>query len=480
MVEVAITMPKVRTRFAPSPTGNLHIGGVRTALFSWLYAQKHQGEFILRIEDTDTVRSTQASTDAILKNLSWLGICPTDSPIFQSQRLSRYRHIAQQLVQSGHAYYCDCDQQRLETLRANQKKQNLKPQYDRKCRERELCPNGNQNYVIRFKTPIDGEIIFEDAVYGAINVQNKELDDLIILRGDGSPTYNFAVVVDDIDNQISHIIRGDDHLSNTSRQIHLYRILNASIPQFAHCPMILGNDGKRLSKRHGATDIGTYREQGFLPIALLNYLVRLGWSHGDQEVFSLEEMMALFDLDAINRASPKFDLNKLLWVNAQQLKQVPNQQLTTAYQEQLTQLKIKHNTPINYRSIIALYCERYPTLAQIAEESAFLFQRPKWQSDDPLYQQYIQPNQHLLSDLKHTLNTIATENWQAASIQQMLKSMLKKHTLKMPQLGMPMRVALSGKSHTPDISQIATLLGKQEALLRLEVATTEPKKKSSP
>ena len=457
----------VRTRFAPSPTGNLHIGGVRTALFSWLYAKKHQGEFILRVEDTDTKRSTQQSTDAILQNLDWLGLNPTHAPIFQSHRLEHYQRVAKQLVASGHAYYCDCDEERLDKLRAMQKAQNLKPQYDRKCRDRNLTPEDGKNYVIRFKTPTQGQVQFNDAVYGNNIVNNTELDDLIIIRSDGSPTYNFAVVLDDIDNQITHVIRGDDHLNNTSRQIHLYNILKTPTPQFAHCPMVLGHDGKRLSKRHGATDVGSYREQGFLPSAVLNYLVRLGWSYGDQEIFSVEEMIELFDLKDINRASPKFDTDKFLWVNQQQLKNAPKEQIMQGYEEQLAALNLKNIYNLDLQKILNLYAERFHTLQQIATESAFLFKEIEWHKNDELYQQHIVANQNTLLLIEEALKQLSSQQWQAENLMQILKDISKNNNLKMFQVGMPFRIALSGQKNTPDISHIAAILGKEQTLIRL-------------
>lgn len=460
-------MSNVRTRFAPSPTGNLHIGGVRTALFSWLYAKKHQGEFILRIEDTDTQRSTEQSTHAILKNLAWLGITPTHAPIFQSDRIGHYQQMAEQLVESNQAYYCDCSETRLEQLRTAQKQQGLKPQYDRQCRERHLKPEQGKNTVIRLKTPIEGETSFHDSVYGNIKVQNKELDDLIIIRSDGSPTYNFAVVLDDIENKITHIIRGDDHINNTARQLHLYHLFDAPIPVFAHCPMVLGHDGKRLSKRHGATDVGSYRTQGFLPIAVLNYLIRLGWSSGDQELFSLEEMIELFDLNGINRASPKFDSDKFLWINQQQLHMAPKQQILTGYHEQLNALAINNTHSLNSKKIIDIYAKHLPTLQEIAQESAFLFRSITWQGDEALYQEFIAPNQDTLTFLYQALSEITDTDWHAEYIMQTIKHISKTHQLKMPQVGMPLRIALSGKKSTPDIAKIASLLGKKETLCRL-------------
>ncbi|MEM8685318.1 MAG: glutamate--tRNA ligase, partial [Pseudomonadota bacterium] len=304
----------VRTRFAPSPTGVLHIGGVRTALFCYLYARRHGGEFILRIEDTDRERSTQASVDAILEGMNWLGLDHDEGPYFQMQRFDRYRQVLDEWLESGHAYYCYCTREELDAMREQQRAAGLKPRYDGRWRDKSERREG-VDPVIRFRNPIEGQVVFNDAVRGMVAVDNDELDDLIIARSDGTPTYNFTVIVDDADMAISHVIRGDDHLSNTPRQINMFTALGAEPPSYAHVPMILGADGSRLSKRHGAVNVIDYREKGFLPEALLNYLVRLGWSHGDQEIFSMDEMIALFDLKDVNAAASTFNPEKLEWLN---------------------------------------------------------------------------------------------------------------------------------------------------------------------
>ncbi len=304
----------VRTRFAPSPTGFLHVGGVRTALFSWLYAKHHQGQFILRVEDTDRERSTESSVQAILDGMDWLGLHPDEGPFYQTQRYQRYQEVIQQLLEQGDAYKCYCSKERLESLRQDQMEHKQKPRYDGKCRNLEMSES-ESDYVIRFKNPLEGLVSFQDQVYGEIEIRNQELDDFIIQRTDKHPTYNFAVVVDDWDMQISHIIRGDDHINNTPRQINLFKALKAPIPTFAHLPMILGEDGKRLSKRHGAVGVLQFKEEGILPHALLNYLVRLGWAHGDQEIFSLDEMVQLFSFKNVSRGASSFNYEKLYWLN---------------------------------------------------------------------------------------------------------------------------------------------------------------------
>ncbi|MGB5398119.1 MAG: glutamate--tRNA ligase, partial [Gammaproteobacteria bacterium] len=308
-------MTTVRTRFAPSPTGYLHIGGARTALFSWLYARKLGGTFVLRIEDTDRERSTQASVDVILQGMEWLGLDHDEGPFYQTQRFERYREVIDQLIESGHAYHCDCSRERLDKLREQQMADKQKPRYDGCCRERELAPNDRT--VVRFKNPLDGDVIIDDKVKGRVVINNRELDDLVIARPDGTPTYNFTVVVDDWDMNISHVIRGDDHLNNTPRQINILNALGAKLPVYAHVPMILGADGKRLSKRHGAVSVLQYRDEGYLPEALMNYLVRLGWSHGDQEIFSRAEMIEFFDISNVNSAASTFNPDKLIWLNQQ-------------------------------------------------------------------------------------------------------------------------------------------------------------------
>ncbi|HEY4368735.1 MAG TPA: glutamate--tRNA ligase, partial [Steroidobacteraceae bacterium] len=308
----------IRTRFAPSPTGLLHIGGVRTALFSWLYARRHGGTFVLRIEDTDRERSTDAATQVILDGMEWLGLQADEGPFYQSRRMDRYREVLAQFLQDGHAYHCYCTREELAEMRSKQEAAKQKPRYDGTCRNR-TEPRAGVNPVVRFKNPVDGNVLVEDVIHGNVVFENTELDDLIIARSDGTPTYNFCVVVDDMDMKITHVIRGDDHLNNTPRQINMLRALGATTPVYAHVPMILGADGAKLSKRHGAVSVLQYREEGYLPEALLNYLVRLGWSHGDQEIFTLEQMAELFDIADVNKSASAFNADKLLWINQQHI-----------------------------------------------------------------------------------------------------------------------------------------------------------------
>src|SRR5687768_6829214 len=311
----------IRTRFAPSPTGYLHIGGARTALFSWAYARRHGGKFVLRIEDTDLERSTAESTQAILDGMAWLGLDYDEGPFYQMQRLARYHEVADRLLRAGNAYYCYCSKEELDAMREQQRAAGLKPRYDGRWRHSKETPPAGVKPVVRLKNPIDGAVAFNDLVKGEIIVANSELDDLVLLRADGVPTYNFGVVIDDLDMNITHVIRGDDHVNNTPRQINIYNALGAPLPHFAHVPMILGQDGERLSKRHGAVSVMQYQEEGFLPEALLNYLARLGWSHGDEEKFSRDQLVEWFDLEHISKSPARFDPEKLKWLNAQHLKE---------------------------------------------------------------------------------------------------------------------------------------------------------------
>jgi glutamyl-tRNA synthetase len=313
----------VRTRFAPSPTGYLHIGSVRTALYAWLFARHHGGRYILRVEDTDRERSTQAAVDAILEGMAWLGLGYDEGPFYQTQRFPRYREVVDQLLAGGHAYHCYCTREELDAMRAAAQAEGRKPRYDGRCRERK-APRDGVAPVVRFRNPSSGDVVLEDRVKGRIVFANAELDDLIIARSDGTPTYNFTVVVDDADMRITHVIRGDDHVNNTPRQINMFSALGVAPPVYAHLPMIHGTDGAKLSKRHGAVNVLEYRDMGFLPQGLLNYLLRLGWSHGDQEIFSVDDMVRLFDLDKVSRAAASFDPSKLLWVNQQHMQSTPS------------------------------------------------------------------------------------------------------------------------------------------------------------
>ncbi len=450
---------KVRTRFAPSPTGYLHIGGVRTALYAWLYAKKHHGQFILRIEDTDTERSTQQATQVILDGLTWLGLTPDEGPYFQTQRLSRYQAILEQWLTEGKAYRCDCSKERLSNLRATQLQQHQKPRYDGHCRDKTNHPPLDQPYVIRFRNPMDGEVVVDDQVHGRVVFQNAELDDLILARSDGMPTYNFSVVIDDVDMQISHVIRGDDHLNNTPRQINLLQALGAPIPHYAHLPMILGEDGKKLSKRQGAANILAYREAGYLPQALLNYLVRLGWSHGDQELFSLQEMIALFDLDHLNKAPAAINPEKLDWLNQHYLKSIDPQQLVPLLAEKLLDQGIDIEAPHlpDLKDIILLQRERVKTITEMAEKSRFFYEKP-----EPV--QGLDKEILTLPLTKLNTQFLALDPWSEEGIHAALKETAQHFSLKFGQLAQPLRAMTMGPGVALPINTTLYLLGKNRVI----------------
>ena len=365
---------EVRTRFAPSPTGYLHIGGARTALFSWLFARHHGGKFVLRIEDTDRERSTQESVDAILQGMEWLGLDYDEGPFYQTKRFDRYQEVIQQLLDNDLAYRCYCTKEELDALRQQQQKNKQKPRYDGRYRDYKGSVPKDIDPVIRFKNPLDGEVVIHDLVLGDITIKNSELDDLIIARSDGTPTYNLTVVIDDLDMNITHVIRGDDHVNNTPRQINMIHALGGALPNYAHLPMILGGDGKRMSKRHGAVSVSSYKEQGYLPEALLNYLVRLGWAHGDQEVFSIQEMIDLFSLENVNKSAATFDVDKLQWLNQHYIKSATNDDLTKLFRQALKTTGITIDTEEDHlHKVIELQKERVKTINEMVESSQYFF-----------------------------------------------------------------------------------------------------------
>lgn len=466
----------VRTRFAPSPTGFLHVGGVRTALFSWLYAKHHQGEFILRIEDTDQERSTKASVQAILEGMAWLGLDYSEGPYFQTERYVRYQTIAQQLIDEGKAYRCDCSKQRLETLREQQLAAKQKPRYDGHCRDLSLL-EAEVGQVIRFKNPSQGTVAFHDQVYGYIQVENSELDDLILMRSDGHPTYNFAVVVDDWDMDITHVIRGDDHINNTPRQINLFTALNVPVPVFAHLPMILGEDGKRLSKRHGAVSVLQFKELGFLPHALLNYLVRLGWSHGDQELFSLEEMVAHFSLDNVSRGVSSFNYEKLYWINQHYQKSDPAEEVAAALRWHFEQQGIDCTQGPALSELVAVQAERCKTLAEIAEKSRYFYQDPL-DYDAQAIKKHLRPVilEPLLA-LYERLNSL--NDWHADALQACLNKVCMEYDINIGKIAQPLRVAITGSSMSPSIDKTLQLLGKTRVLSRLQTALQQLRERAA-
>lgn len=457
----------VRTRFAPSPTGYLHIGGARTALFSWAYARKLGGKFILRIEDTDRERSTEASTQAILDAMQWLKLDYDEGPFYQMQRLERYRQVAEQLVERGHAYRCYASKEELDTMRERQRARGQKPRYDGRWRPENAkgkTPPASVAPLIRFRNPDDGAVTWRDLVKGDITFSNAELDDLVILRADGVPTYNFGVVVDDIDMQMTHVIRGDDHVNNTPRQINIFRALEADLPFFAHVPMILGSDGERLSKRHGAVSVMQYEEEGYLPVALNNYLARLGWSHGDEEMFSLSQFVQWFNLEHISRSAAQFNPEKLLWLNQQYLKAADSALLGEALAQRLPEHAVSGPFDANKLAAVAeLLKPRVSTLVELADAAVYFF-RPVHASAELLAQHLTDSAKSALADLAQRLAQI---EWRKEDIGRVIKELLAARKLKMPELAIPVRVAVCGTSQTPSIDATLELVGQAEVIKRL-------------
>ena len=455
---------QVRTRFAPSPTGYLHVGGARTALYSWAYARRNGGSFILRIEDTDTERSTRESVQAILDGMKWLGLDWDEGPFFQMQRLARYREVAEQLIAAGHAYYDYMSREDLELLRKQQIERGEKPRYDGRWRPERAkalglrVPDGVKP-VVRFRTPEEGQVAWHDLVKGAISFPNAELDDLVLLRADGVPTYNFGVVVDDLDMDITHVIRGDDHVNNTPRQIHIFNALKRPLPHFAHVPMILGPDGERLSKRHGATSVMDYREQGYLPEALLNYLARLGWSHGDEELFSMDDFVGWFDLDHVSRSAAQFNTEKLAWLNQQYIKAAGDYRLGALVDEALARKKVDTSRGPALEKVVALLKDRANSVLQLADEAMLFFQAdvPPPGPLDPA----------VLEALRLLKERLAGVAWERAAIGAAIKEVAKATGLKMPQLAMPLRQIVTGRTQTPSIDAVLELIGRDTVLARL-------------
>jgi len=458
----------IRTRFAPSPTGYLHIGGARTALFSWLYARKHGGTFVLRIEDTDLERSTAESVDAILQGMTWLGLEYDEGPFFQTHRFPRYREIIDRMLQEGTAYHCYCTKERLEALRNEQMARKEKPRYDGHCRHGVANPPAGIPPVVRFRNPQDGAVVVEDQVRGRVVFQNSELDDLIIARSDGSPTYNFTVVVDDMDMGITHVIRGDDHLNNTPRQMNMLKALGYTPPVYAHVPMILGSDGSRLSKRHGAVSVMQYREEGYLPEALLNYLVRLGWSHGDQEIFSIDEMIQLFDVGKVHTSAAAFNPEKLLWPNQHYLKTSDVQHVAHHLSHHFGKLGIDPSTGPDPHAVILAQRERAKTLAEMAASSAFFYKEfDAYDAKDA--------QSHLKAETQAPLMTVrerlsGLSDWTAESIHAAVNAIAGELGLKLGKIAQPLRVAVAGRAVSPPIDITLALLGRDTTLLRLDRA----------
>ncbi|MDE2273133.1 MAG: glutamate--tRNA ligase [Gammaproteobacteria bacterium] len=457
----------VRTRFAPSPTGYLHIGGARTALFCWLYARHHGGAFVLRIEDTDRERSTPEAVQAILDGMAWLDLRPDEGPFYQTQRFARYREVVAQLLQSGHAYHCYCSKEELAQMRAAQLARKQKPRYDGRCREHHE-PRPGVAPVVRFKNPQTGQTVVNDLVRGRVVFDNAELDDLIIQRSDGAPTYNFSVVVDDMDMRITHVIRGDDHLNNTPRQINIFEALGVQAPEYAHLPMILGPDGTKLSKRHGAVSVMQYREDGILPAALLNYLVRLGWSHGDQEIFTREQMIGYFELGDVNQSASAINPEKLLWLNQQYIKSCDPRLLAAELRWHLSRLGIETDDAAKLAAVVRTQAERARTLKEMAENSQFFFRN---------FADY-EPGaarKHLTAESLPALEALRTRlaapgDWSATAVHAILDDIAATACVKLGKVAQPLRVAVSGGSVSPPIDVTLEILGRDVTLRRLDRA----------
>ncbi|MBT3812154.1 MAG: glutamate--tRNA ligase [Gammaproteobacteria bacterium] len=458
----------IKTRFAPSPTGLLHIGGARTALFSWLHAKKNNGIFVLRIEDTDLERSTQESVDAILEGMQWLGLDYDQGPYYQTQRFDRYEEIIQQLLDQGDAYYCYCSKEELDSLREQQMANKEKPRYNGKCRDNVEQQEG-MNRVVRFRNPESGEVVLEDLVKGKIVVANKELDDLIIARTDGSPTYNLTVVVDDMDMGITHVIRGDDHVNNTPRQMNILKALSAELPNYAHLPMILGDDGARLSKRHGAVGVMQYRDDGFMPEALLNYLVRLGWSHGDQEVFTREEMIELFDISKVNVSASAFNAEKLLWLNHQYIMNSTPELVAKHLEWHMQQRGI--DTAAEGPALVDIVKaqrERSKTLVDMADASVYFYQDFTEYDAKAAKKNFKQGTDEVLQTLFDAF--IKVTEWQGEVLHDIVLQTAEQLELKLGKVAQPLRIAVCGTGMSPSIDVTLSLLGREKTLRRMEKA----------
>lgn len=458
-------MKKIRTRFAPSPTGYLHIGGARTALFNWLFTRHHNGEFVLRIEDTDQQRSTEESTQAILEAMTWLGLNWDEGPFFQAQRVDLHREMVQKLIHEGKAYYCICTPEELGEKRKQALATGKKPKYDGTCRDKNLGKSPGS--VVRFRSDETGSTIVEDLIKGNIVFNNEELDDLIIERGDGYPTYNFAVVIDDALMNITHVIRGDDHVNNTPRQILLYKALGFDVPLFAHVPMILGSDKTRLSKRHGATSVMAYKDMGYLPEALVNYLVRLGWAHGDQEIFSQEELIKLFDLDAVGKSPAIFNPEKLLWLNAHYIKEATADRLMEEMKS-IWPAEFDTSDSAFTKKVISDLRPRVKTLRELADMADFYFtENVKY--DEQAAQKFLAPE--ISKYLKAIVSGIADlQSFNKETIEEFLKNFIQEQNIKFKVIAQPLRVSLTGKTVSPGIDELMVTFGKERVIKKIRNA----------
>lgn len=461
---------KIKTRFAPSPTGDLHVGGARTALYSWLFARHAQGEFVLRIEDTDLERSTQQAIDAIMDGMNWLGIDWDEGPYFQTKRFDRYNSVIDEMLKGGSAYQCYCSKERLEKLREEQIARGDKARYDGHCRHSQGRHDDKEPHVVRFRNPQQGSVIFNDQIRGAIEISNQELDDLIIRRSDGTPTYNFCVVVDDWDMKITHVIRGEDHINNTPRQINILKALGAPVPEYAHVSMILGDDGHKLSKRNGAASVMQYRDAGYLPEALLNYLVRLGWSHGDQEIFTVKEMVALFTLDAVSKSASAFNTEKLLWLNHHYINTLAPEYVAVHLSWQIQQQGFATSNGPQLVDIVKLLAERCKTLKEMAESCRYFYVDFAVFAEDAA-KKHLRPAARLALEVAQT-KLAAISDWTQDNVHQAIQGTADELSLGMGKVGMPLRVAVTGAGQSPPVDATIFAIGQSRSLARINRALT--------
>lgn len=461
-------MSKIKTRFAPSPTGYLHVGGARTALYSWLYSRHNKGEFVLRIEDTDLERSTQPAIDAIMDGMNWLNLNWDEGPYYQTKRFDRYNQVIDQMLSAGTAYRCYCSKERLEQLREDQMAKGEKPRYDGCCRGGNHNHSADEPHVVRFLNPQEGSVIFDDKIRGPIEFSNQELDDLIIRRTDGSPTYNFCVVIDDWDMEITHVIRGEDHINNTPRQINILKALGAPVPEYAHVSMILGDDGKKLSKRYNAVSVMQYRDDGYLPEALLNYLVRLGWSHGDQEIFTIDEMIEHFTLEAISKSASAFNTDKLLWLNHHYINTLPAEKVAVHLDWHIKQQNIDTSNGPSLVELIKLLGERCKTLKEMAESCHYFY------IDFETFEETV-AKKHLRPVARQPLEVVrdklsAITDWTAENVHQAIQDTADELEIGMGKVGMPLRVAVTGAGQSPGLDVTVHAIGKTRSIARINKA----------
>lgn len=468
---------EIRTRFAPSPTGYLHVGGARTALYSWLYAKHNNGKFVLRIEDTDRERSTQPAIDAIIESMKWTGLNWDEGPFYQTKRFDRYNQVIDEMLEKGLAYKCYCTKERLEEVREEQQRAGVKPRYDGHCREDHSEHSPDEPYCIRFKNPKTGKVGFHDKIRGYIEFDNEELDDLVIRRTDGTPTYNFCVVIDDWDMGITHVIRGEDHINNTPRQINIYKALGAPVPEFAHVSMILGDDGTKLSKRHGAVSVMQYRDDGYLPEALINYLVRLGWGHGNQEIFTLDEMIEFFSLEAISKSASAFNTEKLLWVNSQYMKSLPPERVAEELKWHMDNQKIDISKGPSLTDLVLAQRERCKTLKEMAEVSRYFYE--EYEDYEPKAAKKWFKDNSVEALERSMANLVNVTDWDVENIEKAFKSVAEDMQVGLGKVGMPLRLAITGCGVSPEMGITMKLVGKDRSISRIKKTITYLKAKKA-